>query len=129
MTKIKLTYHGAVLSKKNTKQIIKNPRTGKPIIVSNKSAKANEGDMTDQFSLQTLKQAAPVEKCKISIVIYEPNWQRRDLDNQTTSILDALVKAEVIKDDSIKCVVGLSIELGGIDKNNPRAEIVITEEK
>lgn len=128
MKKIELTYHGMVISKKNTKRIIRNTKTGKPMMISNKAALANEHDMIDQFSVQTLKQKKPVAKCKVEIVIYEPNLQRRDLDNQATSILDALTRSEVIKDDSIKCVKELNVRLGGIDRENPKAIITITEE-
>ena len=52
---IKLTYYGRVLSKKNSKQIIRK-RSGAPVIVSNPAAKANENDMVDQFSIQTIRQ-------------------------------------------------------------------------
>lgn len=130
MTKeVKLIYYGPVLSKKNSKRIIRNRRTGTPMMVSNQAAKANENDMVNQFSIQTLRQRKPIEKCKVSIVIYEPNLQRRDLDNQATSILDALTKSEVIKDDSIKCITELNVRLGGIDKKEPKAVVTITEEK
>ncbi len=129
MKKIELTYYGMVISKKNTKRIIRNAKTGKPMMISNKAALANEHDMINQFSVQTLAQDKPIGKCKISIVIYEPNLQRRDLDNQATSILDALTRSEVIKDDSIKCVKELNVRLGGIDRENPKAIITITEEK
>lgn len=125
MKKIELTYCGMVISKKNAKRIIRNARTGKPTIISNKAALANEHDMIDQFSIQTLKQKKPVAKCKVEIVIYEPNYQKRDLDNQATSILDALVGAEVIADDSIKCVEEISTKFAGVDKDNPRAEVAI----
>ncbi len=129
MTKeIKLTYYGRVLSKKNSKQIIRK-RSGAPVIVSNPAAKANESDMVDQFSVQTLKQEKPIEKCKVSVEVYQPTAQRRDLDNQLTAILDALVKAEVIADDSFKCVIEENVRFGGIDKENPRAIVSITEEK
>lgn len=97
------------------------------MMVSNKAAKNNENDMISQFCSQTLGQAEPIEKCKVKILIYEPNRQRRDLDNQATSILDALVGAEVIKDDSFKCVVLIETQFAGVDKENPRAEIAITK--
>lgn len=122
---LKLTYHGTVLSKKNSKRIIQNPRTGKPLIVSNKSAKANEDDMIDQFSTQTLAQDDAITKCTIRIQIYEPNRQKRDLDNQATSILDALVKADVIVSDSFKCVEEVNVKYAGVDTDDPRAEIAI----
>lgn len=124
---MRLTYQGAVLSKKNSKRIIHNPRTGKPMMVSNKAAKNNENDMISQFRAQTLGRAETIEKCEVKILIYEPNRQRRDLDNQATSILDALVGAEVIKDDSFKCVASIETQFAGVDKENPRAEIMITK--
>ena len=125
---IKLTYYGRVLSKKNSKQIIRK-RSGAPVIVSNPAAKANENDMVDQFSIQTIRQTKPVKRCKISVEVYQPTAQRRDLDNQLTAILDALVKAEVIADDSFKCVIEEKVRFGGIDKNEPRAIVIITEVK
>jgi Holliday junction resolvase RusA-like endonuclease len=125
--KITLTYRGAVLSKKNSKRVIRNRSNGKIMLVSNKAAKNNENDMTDQFRMQTLGQTSPIEKCEISIALYEPNKQRRDLDNQATSILDSLVRAEVIQDDSYKCVVAVGVKFAGIDRKDPRAEITITE--
>lgn len=125
---IELTYYGRVLSKKNSKQIIRK-RSGAPVIVSNPAAKANENDMVDQFSIQTIRQKKPVKRCKISVEVYQPTAQRRDLDNQLTAILDALVKAEVIADDSFKCVIEEKVRFGGIDKNEPRAIVIITEVK
>lgn len=125
---LKLVYLGVVLSKKNSERIITNRRTGAPMIVSNKSAKANEDSMIEQFSTQTLRLSKPIMNCKISIEIYEPNFQKRDLDNQATSILDALVKAEVIADDSFKCVQELNVKFGGVDREHPRAEIRIAEQ-
>lgn len=124
--KLRLVYRGKVLSKKNSKRIIRNPRSGKPMLVSNKSARTNEDDMINQFGAQTLDQNDPIKECTIRIVMWEPNWQRRDLDNQTSAILDALVGAKVIEDDHFVCVKGVCTEFGGVDKDNPRAEIEIT---
>lgn len=124
---LKLTYHGVILSKKNSKRIIRNRRTGAPMMMSNKAAKDNENNMVDEFSIQTLNQESPIAHCMIAIRIYEPNFQRRDIDNQATSILDALAKAEVIVDDSFKCVEELNVKFGGVDREDPRAVIVITE--
>lgn len=125
---IELAYRGRILSKKNSKRIITNRRTGAPMMISNKAAKANENSMIDEFSKQTLDQTEPIGCCKIDILIYEPTLQRRDIDNQATSVLDALVEAEVIVDDSFKCVQELNVKFGGVDRQNPRAEIKITEQ-
>lgn len=124
---LKLTYHGTVLSKKNSKRIIRNHRTGAPMMVSNKSAKANEDSMIGEFRAQTSNQDQPFECCIVDIGIFEPNLQRRDIDNQATSILDALVQAGVIVDDGFKCVQGMIVRFEGIDRKDPRAEIKIVD--
>lgn len=124
---VELIYNGVVLSKKNSKRIIRNPRTGKPLVISNPSAKKNEDSMVKAFKKQSEYLELPLKKCWVKVNIFEPNWTRRDLDNQVTSILDALVKAEVLKDDGIKNVVGIKVSFGGVDATNPRAEITLTE--
>lgn len=125
--KLKLVYYGRVLSKKNSKQIVRK-RSGVPVLVSNPAAKANETDMVEQFVKQA-NLAAPIRRCTVSIIIYEPDFQRRDLDNQATSILDALTGAKVIADDSFKCVRKISTSFAGIDRESPRALVTIVEEQ
>jgi len=94
-----LIYYGVVRSKKNSKRIIRNHRTGQMGLISSKEAKENEDDMVKQFKARAPRDiiSSPV---KIKIEMFEPNRTRRDLDNQATSILDALVKAGIIKEYS-----------------------------
>lgn len=130
ISQLQLNYKGVVISKKNSKIIRKNRRTGRNYITSNDTAKRNEADMVASFMEQlsgayTDKDLCP---CSIAVTIYEPDNHRRDLDNQLTSILDALVRARVITDDSNANIYGLSVRFGGIDRDNPRADIVITKE-
>lgn len=125
-----LTYRGVVYSKKNSKSIITNRRTGKPQIVSNQRAKAMEADMVDQFREQALIRGWEPNKDSIyhiAISIYAKDYTRRDLDNQATSVLDGLVAAGVIPDDSTKYIRSLLIDYLGVDKNDPRAKITILE--
>lgn len=133
MRKLKLTYYGVVTAKKNSKQIIFNRRTGRPMIISNKRAKKQEGDMAWEFFTQAKENDWPIEEdrttstFKVAIRVWNKDRRRRDLDNQATAILDALTNAQVIPDDSVDFLPYLSVEYKGIDKENPRAEVEITE--
>lgn len=64
----------------------------------------------------------------VIITWYEPS-ARRDIDNITAGtkfIMDALVNAEVIKDDSQRYVKGIFHKFG-IDRKNPRIEVEVRE--
>ena len=64
---------------------------------------------------------------RVQIDITEPDHRRRDLDNQATSVLDALVGAGILTDDSNKVIIELQTRLAGFDKNDPHADIIIEE--
>lgn len=132
-----LVYHGTVLSKKN-----RHITTRQGIVVPDAKAKANEADMVSQFIVQLKKQGGTriftqtraemlieanmhATQYRIRFKIYNETNRRRDLDNQATSLLDALTKAGAIVDDCSKYVRAIYIEYGGIDKDDPRAEIII----
>lgn len=134
---ITLTIQGLIRAKKNSKQVVYT--NGRPRIISNKAARQNEEDMVNQIiaqGIRTPNQAERIEKMleadkkgthyDIEATIFQPNGIRRDLDNQITSILDALVKSGAILDDCRKFVKKITAIDGGIDKSNPRAEIRIT---
>ena len=129
-----LTYYGVIYSKKNSKRIITNRRTGRPMIVSNDKAKAMENDMATQFSsairnLYLVSMPPATTFCgkplKITVEIWQKDKTRRDLDNQATSVLDALVAGGIIADDSVNVVRELSVKMMGIDKEHPRAIVII----
>ena len=130
---LRLTYHGVIYSKKNSKRIITNRRTHRPMIVSSEKAKEMENDMVKQFSNQ-YHNIFPIDipfatingkPLKVEISIWQKDKTRRDLDNQATSILDALVAGGVIVDDSVNIIQELTVKMMGIDKERPRARIEI----
>ena len=53
-----LTYLGEIYSKKNSKRIITNARTGRPQIISNERAKNQELEMVWSFTTQCAKTAS-----------------------------------------------------------------------
>lgn len=114
---IDLHYKGVIYSKKNSKQIV---RVGqKMFLVSNKNAKQSEADMAAEFSLQVIKAKwKPHGRYSVSMYFTRKNNIRRDLDNLTTSVLDALVLGNALQDDNINYIKELHIYDMGVDEKN-----------
>lgn len=78
-------------------------------------------------AIKTLKTPA---KClnKVELVhltIYGDTKRKFDLSNKAESIMDLLVDAKILLDDNYEVVPKLTLEYGGISKENPRCEIQI----
>jgi len=133
MNEVTLVYHGAITAKKNSKRIVTNRRTGRPMLISNQRAKRQECDMAWELLIQAKDEGWPCGEertnstFQIEIRIWNKDLRRRDLDNQATAILDALTNAQIIPDDSVDFVPKFSVEFKGIDRKEPRAEITIKE--
>ena len=66
------------------------------------------------------------EPVNVAEVFYMPTARRVDLLNLQEAIDDALVRAGVLSDDSVKIVAGHEGSTAKIDRNDPRIEITIT---
>ena len=130
-SKVELEFHGVVHSKKNQRQTFRSYSTGRIVNIPSKQARIQEGVMVTGFKAQRIRQrwwrADENATYAVKMVIYQKDRHRRDLDNQMTTILDALVKAGVIPDDSDKYVRRLEVEYGGVDSADPRAIIEIAQ--
>lgn len=139
--KILLTYRGIVLSKKNRHIISRHGG-----VIPDAKARANQQDIENQIAMQlraqkytdafALDQAGRMLKAKrlnatyqVRFDIYAGNEIRRDLDNQTSTLLDALVEVGALPDDSTKFLKTIVIRHMGLDRTNPRAEITIVIEE
>lgn len=138
MNEVSIVYHGVIYSKKNSKRIVTNWRTGRPSIISNKNAKSQEERMAWELcglarqegwrcNWDDLDERETVPTFEVEIHIWNKDKRRRDLDNQATAILDGLVAAGVIPDDSVDYLVRLTVQYRGIDREDPRAVIMIRE--
>ena len=126
-----LEYHGQVVAKKNSKVISINQNTGKPFVRSNDKAKAQELDMAYQFQEDYISQGyiEPLRgKLTITMGFWNKDNRAHDLDNQISTVLDALIKGQVIEDDSQKYVKHLVANNNGVDKEDPRVQIIIFED-
>lgn len=139
---IKLRFDGQILSKKNRHMVAR--IGGHSFIKPDQEAKANEDNMVNQFKAQlmtttrrvraiqtkerrVLEAKAAGETYEVSIRITEPNMVRRDLDNQASTIMDALTWSGAIADDCWIFVRKITVEAGGVSQT-PGADIKITIE-
>lgn len=66
-------------------------------------------------------------RVEVAVKTFQKDKRRRDLDNTQKALLDALSEsgAAVYQDDSQ--IDGLYIQRKGVDRENPRVEVLITE--
>lgn len=76
-------------------------------------------DAKTQLTSQSIPDE-PLEEVSVSIALHGKHSRRGDLDNISGSILDALVASQILRDDNLKCVNGLSVELH-YSQNEPTA--------
>lgn len=62
---------------------------------------------------------------KVQITFFAGDKRAGDLSNKAESIMDLLVDAQILKDDNWFVVPELLLKMGGVDKEKPRAEIII----
>lgn len=123
------TFYGQVKAKKNNKQIARRVN-GQPFIRTSTETKAQENMMVQAFSIERMQQKFYKDQLEdkdieIEIDFYNADEKRHDLDNQLATVMDALVKADVLPDDNQKVVRKETVTYRGLDKEDPRAEITI----
>ena len=109
-------------TKKNSQQIVYNPKTRRPFITQSKKYKQYEKDAKNHIKGRGLRIDGPVE---VTAVFYRATKHNVDLTNLMEALHDILVKYEVLADDGwkiIRSVDGSRIEF---DKENPRTEVTI----
>lgn len=120
---MKLVITGTAPSKKNSRII--NRATGKSF-PSKRYTDWNKqaiSELTEQFSGYMVTNY-PIE---LTVVFYNGDMLRHDIDNALSSVLDTLQDAGVIEDDSQKHISCITVSYGGLERENPRTEIFIEE--
>lgn len=113
------------VTKKNSQQILINPKTGRPFIMP--SAKYRQYERDAACFLQP-SPPRPIE-CAINIkcLFFLPTRRKTDLTNLLEAVDDLLVSVGIIADDHYGIVTAHDGSRCFWDKNNPRTEITITK--
>lgn len=117
-----LVIQGRIPSKKNG--VIAFVRAGKVIHIPSNKYREWHKDAMSQLKFQ--KYALENE---ITLKIYAPDARKSDLTNKAESVMDTLVDCGFLEDDNWYVVSKLTLEFGGVDKENPRVEIYNTLDK
>lgn len=119
---IKFTIPLAPISKKNSQQILTNPKTGRPFIMPSKKYKEYE-----QAALWFIPKGKTVESpVNVQCLFYMPTKRKCDLTNLLEAIDDVLVKAGLLADDNYTVVAAHDGSRVYYDKDNPRTEVYIS---
>ena len=81
---------------------------------------------------EVIRDLSPVVgKCKLTYTIYYPTKRLFDIDNVGSIVSkfthDALVEFEILEDDNYTVINEITYVFGGLDKQNPRCEVILEE--
>lgn len=110
-------------TKKNSQQIIRNPKTGRPFIVQSKEYKEYEKNAGWFLKIPDKPIETPVN---VKCVFYRESRIRCDLTNLLEAIDDILVSYGVLSDDNFTVIASHDGSRVFIDRDNPRTEITIS---
>lgn len=121
-----ITIKGRIPSKKNS--VIITMRNNKVMKFPSNDYRTWHKDASQQIELQkrTLFSGdTGTEKLgtSITIIFYAHDARKYDLSNKAESIMDLLVDCGLLEDDNYEFVSELILKFGGLDRENPRAEI------
>lgn len=124
---IKITLPVKPVTKKNSQQIITNPKTGRPFIIPSKQFRDFEKECKP-YMLQ-IKNEIRVIKYPVNVqcVFYVDRKFRYDLTNLLEAIDDVLVNYSILLDDNRDILASHDGSRVFYDKFNPRIEIEISE--
>ena len=133
-SKVKITLQGRPVTKKNSQRMVL-AGNGRRFLIQSKRYLAYEKDclwqIKGQLTVYSLQQRLPkpvlfpiIGEIYLRVLYYMPDKRRPDLLNLEQATADILEKARVIENDrNIVSFDGSRIV--GIDKENPRCEIII----
>lgn len=125
---VNIVISGRVPSKKNSKQIVCRGRF--PQVLPSKQYK--EWHEIAMYSVMKQRQehdqsdhSFPMTPFQATFTIFAPDARKFDLSNKFESVADLLVDCGIIADDHYGILSRVLLQFGGIDRENPRAEILL----
>lgn len=111
-------------TKKNSQQILVNPKTNRPFVMPSKLYK--------EYENACYRHLIKVEKAfdfpiNIKLTYYMPTRRKVDLSNLISATSDILVKYKIISDDNRNVIVSYDGSRVYYDKENPRTIIEISK--
>lgn len=118
---IRFTIQVPPITKKNSQQIIRNSRTGKPMVIPSKQYQQYEKDARWFIPrIDTIE-----EPVNVQAVFYMQTRRKVDLVNLEEALLDVLVKFGILADDNSQIVRSMDGSRVEYDKDKPRTEVMI----
>lgn len=120
---------GNPVTKKNSQQIMMNPKTKRPFIMPSSKYKKYERDAVGQLLLQIVKTdiTEPIDyPVNVKCLFFMETKRKCDASNLIESIDDILVKAGILADDNYTILAMHDGTRVLVDKTYPRCEITIT---
>lgn len=69
--------------------------------------------------------ALPEAPLEVRLAFFNRDKRRHDLDNMASSVLDLMVDAGLIVDDTCLVVKSVQLSYQGVDKEKPRVEVIV----
>lgn len=114
---------GRIPSKKNSRLCF--VRGGRPVNISSRDYRDWHERARLAIAPQIIKQQTIGKAQSVTIIFYMADNRGRDLTNVAESVMDLLVDLRVIKDDQWQVTGPVNLLPGGVDRDNPRAEVFI----
>ena len=126
----KFTIYGNPITKKNSNQIVRNPRTGRSFIAPSPQYKKYCKEALKQIKTWVGRPSEPITyPVRLTYLFYKETRRLCDDLNHSEAMDDILVQAGIIGDDNRDNVADHDGTRVYYDKENPRVEITITEVK
>ncbi len=120
---IEFTIPLAPRTKKNSQQIIINPRNKRPMVIPSKLYRQYEKDAGMFLRGKFARIEDPVN---VKAIYYMPTRRKVDITNLHEALHDVLTHYAVVADDNSNIIAATDGSRVRYDKTNPRTEVTIT---